>query len=127
MTRVYLAVANSEERSVLRRLLLELKMEVAGEAADWYTTLAQAPAGNIDKLVVDWDLLPGSPSAAIEELRQACPANLVIVLVSKLDVRAQAALSAGADLFISRNETPELVVERLRIIAANLSLNELND
>jgi len=120
-----LAVANPEERSVLRRLLLDLKMEVSGEAADWYTTLAEAPAGNIDRLVVDWDLLPDPPNAAIEELRQACPANLVIVLVSQLDVRAQAALSAGVDLFISRNETAELVVERLRTIAASLSVNNL--
>ena len=58
MTRVYLADAKPEERSALRLLLLDLKMEVVGEAADWFTTLAQAPVSRIDMLLVDWDLLP---------------------------------------------------------------------
>ncbi len=44
MTRVYLADAQPEERSALRLLLLDLKMEIVGEAADWSTTLAQAPS-----------------------------------------------------------------------------------
>ena len=33
-------------------------MEVVGEAADWSTTLANAPATRLDMLLVDWDLLP---------------------------------------------------------------------
>ncbi len=40
MTRVYLADAVPDERSALRLLLLDLKMDVVGEAADWATTLA---------------------------------------------------------------------------------------
>ena len=74
MTRVYLADAQLEERSALRLLLLDLNMEVVGEAADWATTLAQAPVSRADMLLVDWDLLPSSPTAALEELRKACPA-----------------------------------------------------
>ena len=119
MTRVYLADAKSEERSALRLLILDLKMEVVGEAADWLTTLAQVPISRTDILVVDWDLLPSEPSTALEELRKACPAALVIVLISHLDARQQAALSAGADAFISKGETPERVAERLRIVAAS--------
>jgi hypothetical protein len=46
MMRVFLADAQSEERSALRLLLLGLNMEVVGEAADWPTTLAQAMATN---------------------------------------------------------------------------------
>ena len=118
MTRVYLADAKLEERSALRMLLLDLKMEVAGEAADWSTTLAQAPIRNTDMLLVDWDLLPDSPTLALEDLRKACPAALVIVLISHLDARQQAALSAGADAFISKGETPERVAEHLRTLAA---------
>ena len=72
-------------------------------------------------LVVDWSLLPDSPVAALEELRKACPAALVIILISHLDARQQAALSAGADTFISKGETPERVAERLRTIAASVS------
>ena len=61
MTRVYVADAKPEERSALRLLLLDLKMEVVGEAADWFTTLAQAPVSRTDMLLVDWDLLPTRP------------------------------------------------------------------
>ncbi len=119
MTRVYLADAKPEERSALRLLILDLKMEIVGEAADWLTMLAQVPVRRADILVVDWDLLPSEPSTALGELRNACPAALVIVLISHLDARQQAALSAGADAFISKGETPERVAERLRIVAAS--------
>ena len=118
MTRVYLADAKTEERSALRLLLLDLKMDVVGEGTDWRTTLAQAPISRTDMLLVDWDLLPSAPSAALERLRRACPAALVIVLISHLDARQQAALSAGADAFISKAEPAERVAERLQNAAA---------
>lgn len=120
MTRVFIADTKPEERSALRLLLLDLKMDVVGEAADWATTLAQAPVNRTDILLIDWDLLPNSPTAALEELRAACPAALVIVLISHLDARQQAALSAGADAFISKGETPDRVAERLRTVAASI-------
>jgi DNA-binding NarL/FixJ family response regulator len=120
MTRVYVADAKPEERSALRLVLLDLKMEVVGEAVDWFTTLAQAPTRRADMLLIDWDLLPNSPTASLDELRKACPAALVIILISHLDARQQAALSAGADAFISKGETPERVAERLRLAAASV-------
>jgi DNA-binding NarL/FixJ family response regulator len=120
MTRIYLADAKLEERSALRLLLQDLKMEVGGEAADWAITLAQAPSSRAELLLVDWELLPNAPTAALEELRRACPTALVIVLLSHLDARQQAALSAGADAFISKGEMPERVAERLRIAAASV-------
>ncbi len=122
MTRVFIADAKTEERSALRLLLLDLKMDVVGEAADWSTTLANAPTSGLDMLLVEWDLLPGAPGAALDELRKACPAALVIVLISHLDARQQAALSAGADAFISKGETPERVAERLRTVAASIRI-----
>jgi DNA-binding NarL/FixJ family response regulator len=117
MTRVYLADAQPVERSALRLLLLELNMQVVGEAADWPTSLAQAPATRPDMLLVDWDLLPAGSGAALAELRVACQAAIVIILISHLDARQQAALSAGADAFISKGETPDRVAERLRTAA----------
>jgi DNA-binding NarL/FixJ family response regulator len=120
MTRIFIADALPEERSALRLLLLDMKLEVAGEAADWATTLARAPLSRLDILLVDWDLLPSSPTEALDELRRACPATLVIVLISHLDARQQAALSAGADAFISKGETPERVAERLRAVVTNI-------
>lgn len=122
MTRVYIADAIPEERSALRLVLQDLKMEVVGEAADWATTLARAPISRTDMLLIDWDLLPNSPVAALDDLRRACPAALVIILISRLDTRQQAALSAGADAFISKAETPDRVAERLRSVAAGIRM-----
>jgi len=120
MTRVFVADAKSAERTALRLLILDLKMEVVGEAADWATTLAQAPVSRTEMLLIDWDLLPNSPTTALDELRKACPAALVIVLISYLDACQQAALSAGADAFITKGELPERVAERLRAVAASV-------
>ena len=121
MTRVYVADARPEERSALRLLLLDLKMEVVGEASDWFTTLVEVPIRQVDMLLVDWDLLPeNAPNVAVDGLRKACPSTLVVVLISHLDARKQAALSVGADIFISKGETPERVAERLRIAAASV-------
>jgi DNA-binding NarL/FixJ family response regulator len=123
MTRVYLADAKHEERSALRLMLLDLNMAVVGEADNWATTLADAPATRLDMLLVDWGLLPvGLGSASLVQLRLACPNAIVVVLISHLDAREQAALSAGADAFISKGETPERVAERLRLAAASLRI-----
>jgi DNA-binding NarL/FixJ family response regulator len=122
MTRVYLSDANHEERLALRLMLQDLKMEVIGEAADWATTIVQAPSRHADMLLVDWNLLPRSPTAALDELRKSCPAALVIILISHMDARQQAALSAGADAFISKGESPERVAERLRMVAAGVPI-----
>ena len=120
MTRVFLADGLTEERAALRVTLLDLQMEIAGEAADWSTTLAKAPTSRSNMLLVDWDLLPSGPQDALRQLRKACPAALVIILISHLDARQQAALSSGADAFISKGETPERVAERLRVAAASV-------
>ena len=121
MTRVYLADSKPEELSAFRLVLQDLNMEVVGEAADWRTMFVQVPVSRADMLLVEWDLLPTMP--ALDELRKACLGALVIILVSHLDARQQAAHSAGADVFISKGEPPEHVAERLRAVAKKLVLN----
>jgi DNA-binding NarL/FixJ family response regulator len=116
MTRVLLAAPQPDVRAALRLLLLDLAMEIVGEAADWSTTLALAPETRPDMLLVDWELIPNSGST-LTQLRAACPAAVVIVLISQLDARQQAALSAGADAFISKGEMPDRVAARLRAAA----------
>jgi DNA-binding NarL/FixJ family response regulator len=100
---------------------MDLNMEVVGEAADWMTALAEAPSLRANMLLIDWSMLPRTmQSMALEGLRRACPAALVIVLISHLDAREQAALSSGADTFISKSETPDRVAEHLRSVAASI-------
>ncbi len=95
-------------------------MQVVGEASDWSTALAQAPATNPDMLMVDWGLVAAGSGADLAQLRMACPAAVVIVLISHLGAREQAALSAGADAFISKGETSDRVAERLRVAVASI-------
>ncbi len=120
MKRVYLADSLSDERRAFRLLFQDLKMKVVGEAADWPTALAQAPATRPDILMVDWGLVADGSGPDLAELRMACPAAVVIVLISHLSAREQAALSAGADAFISKSETSERVAERLRDAVASI-------
>lgn len=117
MTRVLLAAPQADVRAALRLLLLDLDMEVVGDAADWPTILALAPETQPDMLLVDWELIPMDSGNTLIQLRAACPAAVVIVLISHLDARQQAALSAGADAFISKGEMPDQVAERLRAAA----------
>ena len=125
MTSAYLADANPDELSALRLLLHDIKIEITGEARDWPTALAQAPDSNSDILLVDWALLPKSPTEALVQLRKACPAALVIILISHLDARQQAALSAGADVFISKGDLPERLADHLRAAAASIGRVEV--
>ena len=121
MTRVFVADGNREERLAFRLLLLDMKMEVVGEAADWTATLANAPTSRLDMLLIDWNLLPRSiPNTALDALRKVCPTAMVVVLISQLDARQQAAILSGADIFISKGESPERVSERLRSVAAGI-------
>ena len=118
MTRVFLSDAQADERKALRVMLRDLKMDVVGEAFDWPGTLARAPTTGLDMLLVDWGMLPpGLGVEALGELRLACPNVILVVLISHLDARHQAALSAGADVFISKSETPERLSERLQSAA----------
>jgi DNA-binding NarL/FixJ family response regulator len=120
MNRVYLADSQSDERLAFRLMLQDLKMHVVGEAADWPTTLAQAPTTRPDLLMVDWGLIAAGTGTDLADLRLACPAAVVIVLISHLSAREQAAFSAGADAFISKDETSDRVAERLRDAVASI-------
>jgi DNA-binding NarL/FixJ family response regulator len=121
MTRVFLADAQPDERKALRILLQGLQMDTVGESADWATTLAKAPKSRLDMLLVDWSMLPtGLGVQALTQLRLACPKTVVVVLISHLAPREQAALSAGADAFISKGETPDRVAERLKSAAEHI-------
>ena len=70
MTRVFLADSQPEVRSALRLLLLDLNMQMVGEAADWPTALARAPRTRPDMLLVEWDLIPTRAGATLVDLRR---------------------------------------------------------
>jgi DNA-binding NarL/FixJ family response regulator len=121
MTRVYIADSLPEERSALRLLILDLEMEVAGEAIDWPATLDNVPTNHLDILLLDWSLLPSNlGTQALTKLRMLCPSVIIIVLLSHLDAHKQVAISASANSFISKGDMPERVAEHLRLAAASV-------
>jgi len=120
MTRVFIANARSEERFALSVMLRDLHLEVVGEAADWPTTVERVPASGSEMLLVDWDLLPSAPTGALDDLRRLCPAEMAIILISRLDARQQAAVLAGADTFISKSESADRVAGRCLAVAAGI-------
>lgn len=120
MPRVYIADPVSKERSALRLLLLDLKMEVVGFSSDWLTTLTLAPLSEMDMLLVDRYLLPEKPENALAVLRVNCPNLVVIVLVSRWNAGKEAELPSGVDAIISKNETRECVATRLQAVAEQI-------
>jgi len=123
MTRTFLAASPSTERFALRLFLMDLKMEVVGEAADWSALVAQLPLCQTDMLLVDWNLLPNPVNLALEKLRDTCLAQRVIVLIDHSIARLEAALASGGFTFIIKDEAPDLIIEHLRAAAAGLPPN----
>lgn len=124
MIRVYIASTKPEERSALRRMLMEQNMHVVGESSDWFTTLAKAPSTNFNLLLVDWDMLPMNAATGLSEIRQACTYAIIVVLTSKKDVLKQVALSAGADAFVSKSESLNSLPDQLQSVLQALNVNE---
>jgi DNA-binding NarL/FixJ family response regulator len=120
MIRILIAAPQPNMRKALRLLVLDLGMEVVGEATDWSTTITTATDTQPDMVVLDWDLTPLGSDNTLVQLREVCTAVVVIVLISHLDARHQAATLAGADIFISKGEAPNRVAERLREAAKRI-------
>lgn len=124
MIRVFIANAKTEERSALRLMLLNLKMQVVGESSDWLTALVRAPSTNFNLLLVDGNLLPANSAASFSAMREACSNAIIVVLTSYLESHEQAAQSAGADAFISKGEIPNRLADHLLAISSILNSNE---
>jgi len=105
--RVLLADDQAQVRSALRLLLTqEPGLSVVGEATEAQALLAQAEAIRPDVVLLDWEL-PGLQAAdPLFTLRARCPGLKVIVLSGRPEAR-QAALAAGADVFVSKGDPPE--------------------
>jgi DNA-binding NarL/FixJ family response regulator len=104
---ILLADAQAKVRFALR-VLLERQpgFQVVGEAADADDLLVQIEACCPDLVLLGWELPRPAGSELLSALRAACPSLLVIALSGRLEAR-RAALSAGADAFVSKSDPPE--------------------
>ncbi|MHC1785279.1 MAG: response regulator [Anaerolineaceae bacterium] len=127
MTNVYLADAQTAERLALRLLLKDLNIRVVGEGSDWQTVLKNAPGTNPDLILVDWGLVSDGSGNSLSNLRALFPSRVQIILISNFDTREQAALSTGADGFISKTEMIENVANLILEAAKNVDSRKIKE
>lgn len=125
MVTFFVASLSLPERIAFRLMLEDLGMQVIGEADNWASMLSGVSASRPEAIIVDWDLLVSSHSS-LAQIRGFAPQITTIVLVSSLNARKQAAVSAGADIFICRDDTPDRVAESLRIVNEHDGLSARN-
>ncbi len=116
--RVLLADDQLSVRSALRLLLEnESELEIVGEVDSVLDLLAQTQKLRPDLVLLDWELpdLQAQP-VILGALRLLCP-NLQVVILSGYPEVRERAISAGADAFISKGDSPEKLLAALHTIA----------
>lgn len=106
MNQVFLADPLLEERSAFRALLLDMQMEIAGEAVDWSALYSQAGSTHPDMILLSWDLLPKDASQAVALLRKDCPDASIVAIINQAGDNHDAIQSSGVDACISKEDFP---------------------
>ena len=116
MDRILLADDNPDLRSALRLLLeTRLHVEVIIEARDMEHVLAQVEDSRPDCIILDWEL-PGRPTRERVSVLQALVPHLKVIAFSARPESKQSALAEGAEAFISKNEPPILILDKIQKI-----------
>jgi DNA-binding NarL/FixJ family response regulator len=113
MTRVFLADPQPAERSAFRILLLDLRMEMAGEASDWFTLYSKSGDACPDMILLSWEILPTKYNRAIDRLRKSCPDARIVAIVNQAQKFQGSIQSTSVDAFISKEDFPLKVAEIL--------------
>jgi DNA-binding NarL/FixJ family response regulator len=105
--RVLLADDQPKVRLALRILLKRQSgLKIVGEAADAEALLAQTTVTSPDLVLLGWELPSLAEIGSVSPLRTVRPDLSVIALSGRPEAR-QAALTAGADAFVSKIDPPE--------------------
>lgn len=108
--RVLLADDEARVRMALRLLLeQEGQMEIAGEAEDVDGLLRETQVGQVDLILLDWELPGLRADRLFPLLRLATPKRSIVAMSGQPQARAEA-LASGADGFISKVDPAERVL-----------------
>jgi CheY-like chemotaxis protein len=115
--RMLIADDNSEVRAALHLLLNEMGWPDIVQAADAKAAMAVVERGQVDVVLLDWELpdgrrARGQGQALAAEIKQTAPGCRVIAMSGRPEAREEA-LAAGCDGFVSRNEPPDLLLALL--------------
>jgi two-component system phosphate regulon response regulator PhoB len=94
-------------------LKFEPELAIVGESADASSLFAQAEKLNPDLVLLDWELPGNSITAVVERLKTAKTPSQVIILSRRPEAR-EAALTVGADAFVSKSNPADSLLETLR-------------
>jgi len=109
-----IAESRPEVRSALRLLIEQHgEISVTAEAARASELLEQVQDTCPDAILLDCDLPGLSVKQSLPQLRSVCPRVRVVALCSRSEMQ-QTALSAGADAFFCKTESPEKLIAVLR-------------
>ena len=116
--RILLADDDARVRSALH-LLFQCTSHyvVVGESDAIEDLLARARDSEPDLILLDWDLVPDIDGSIVDTLHALDPRPLVIALSGRPESEA-VALTAGADLFVSKAEPAEALLSTLESAAA---------
>ena len=116
MERILLADDNFDLRSALRLLLeTRLRVKLIVEARDMENVLAKLEDLHPDCIILDWEL-PGRPTRKrVTVLRTLVPGLKVVALSARPESK-QSALKEGVDGFISKTESPSVILDKLQKI-----------
>src|SRR5512139_716736 len=86
---------------------------VVGEAEDAQALLDYIRLGCPDLVVLDWEL-PGMPAMELlAAIRKSC-SHLWVIFMSSKDELGETALKAGADVFASKGEPPQKLLDLIQ-------------
>ena len=120
MVHTLLVDANPDERSALGLMLKDLRVMDVHEVADWQSALAEASTSQPDLILVDFELLPSEAEAALESLREVCPGVMILLLLGHLDPRWLDHQTLKVNGRLSKDDSSELVFERLSAVVRSL-------
>jgi DNA-binding NarL/FixJ family response regulator len=96
-------------------LKFEPELAIVGESTDALSLLAQAKELQPDLVLLDWEL-PGSPiTTLIEQLRKGERPIKITILARRPDAK-QAALTVGADAFVSKTNPADSLLQTLHAL-----------
>ena len=114
VARILIADSRDDVRSALRLLLeQDADVVVSAEATKVEELVEQVRLTCPDVIMLDCDLPGLEAEDLLPTLRSICPSIRVVALCARSEVR-QAALSAGADAFISKADPPQRLLNAIR-------------
>ena len=114
-SRTILIESNRLFRQGLKQLLCGTCFEVGAESSTVERALSAGEVAEVPELVITGQ--PVAIEADLQQLRDAYPAARIVVLADDLSVDVlRTAMGAGADGFLSKNVSPEALIQSLQLI-----------